>query len=156
MLWYTSRLPVATYSVHVYLLAPTDDFVLHQHVVRNTVYIGAWFVEAEGNDEDVVACRLTTAADDLLQLVGVELVCEVSKPKAAIIASTDKLRARLAMMFGEYDGTLCPTAANLGIAAAAGAAMASFSHASVRKKHNAKVSKRIPRMRRFKMGAGPS
>ena len=61
-------------------------------------------MEAAASNEDLVVIRLTSAADDLLSVVWDELECEVSKPKAAVIASTDSLRAKLVKKFGEYGG----------------------------------------------------
>ena len=140
--------------VRIYILTCADDFVLRHPLVSLDVYVDDWALDATGPEEQVYDA-LSDAAGDLIHVVVKdELNSEVSRPKAATVASSPTLAKRLRSKLGPFGGAERNVAVRLGIDFAAGRKRAAWKGRSTRAKRLARAQKRVTRASFFTTVAG--
>ena len=146
----------ATTGVHIYIFNPLQDLVVQPifHNLDLKIYLDDYTLQATRPTERAVARVLQTAADKLEKFVAEDLKCEVSEPKAEIVASTDALADKLAKNMERLGTTALAkrirarrVAKALGMTAAAGRKRGSFGKLSVTAQRFKAMRRRAARAR---------
>ena len=147
--------PLATTLVAVYTVAVYDACLPKMPGIHLSVMIDDLSVQTSGKVEADIVDRLAGAGEVLYEAIEDELGCSISFPKAAVVASTQRLGKRLLSRFGiAWGQNLGTTVQNLGSDFSAGRKRGAFSKSSVRRARVKKARARMPRLKRLKKGAG--
>jgi exonuclease III len=144
----------ATYYAQIYVIPGLDWFSKANPKIGLQIYVDDFTGQTKDAEEHTVAERLVDGARKLLDLIEVDLECTLSVPKACLIASSDRLLGKLGKAFGQLKGSQSRTVANLGIDFAAGRHRGAFAGNSIRRKRLRQATRRLPRVRRLRAGAG--
>ncbi len=140
----------ATTWAQVYSIDPLEAWTVQNPQVGITLFIDDFFGDCQAQEEHEVAGRLTAGAAALRVAIEDDLECSVAEHKSVIIASSDRLLARLKAAFGKHAGTAEKSAANLGVDSFAGRRRAHRKSTVVLRGRTDKFHRRFRRLRALK------
>ena len=140
----------ATFFVQAYHRPPIIRHAAMHPRVQHAIYIDDFSVSTCSHSEEQVVRDLVADANDLLDLIQVDLASEVSLPKCGLVASSARLLTRLRAAFREYGGPETRSVPNLGIEFTAGRSRAAAGARTVRRGRLRLTGMRIKRVRRVK------
>ena len=143
----------ATTLVKVFYYRPFLDFGLRHPRVVMDVFIDDTQVASQGREELLVE-DIVEATSDLASIIEGTLGSQISLPKAAVVASSNSVAAKLRRALKAKAGAETYLAKNLGVDCSAARPRAWRSRAGTRHKRLAGVAPRLARLRRLvKAGA---
>ena len=145
---------LATTHIQYYSLPPLDGFTERNPRSLLQVFIDDYLLQCIHASARVVHETLLAAAKDLVNVIEEELGCTVHTGKAATIASSPALLAKLRRSLGALAGPACNQATNLGITVASGRSRGSFWKGSVQRARHQAGKRRAARTLRLRKAIG--
>ena len=143
----------ATSLVRVFVLDVADLFLLNHPAVSLDICIDDWTVDQVGTEGEVLE-ELPYAVHNLGLALERDLGCELSIPKAAVVASSDHLAQRLRARVGRLAGGRVGTARRLGVDFAPGRPRAQWGGSTVRRQRIQNAAHRTRRAVAFIFAEG--